>query len=72
MATHGCLVLYTFAMVKHQPCSFQNPSWLHMPHSVNTINRTMNGHLEQETFGTTLPKENVIMDVIITILPFEL
>jgi hypothetical protein len=66
MATHGCLVLYTFAMVEHQPCSIQIPFCLHMPHSVNTINRTMNGHLEQETFRTTLPRENVIMDVIIT------
>jgi hypothetical protein len=72
MATHGCLMLYIFAMVKCQPCSFQIPSWLQTPHSVNTISRTINGHLEQETLRTTLPRENVIMDVIITISPFEL
>jgi hypothetical protein len=72
MATHGCLVLYTFAMVENQPSSFQIPFQLHMPHNVNTTNKTMSGHLGQEAFRTTLPKENIILDVIIMTSPFEL
>lgn len=45
-------------MVKHQPFSFQIPFWLHMPHNINAINRTMCGHLEQKTLKITFPREN--------------
>jgi hypothetical protein len=35
----GCPLLHMFVVVKHQPCSFQIPFWLHAPHSINDTNR---------------------------------
>ncbi len=46
MLPHGCPLSHTFAVVKHQPYSFQIPSWLHVPHSINPNNRTINRHLK--------------------------
>jgi hypothetical protein len=60
-----------FTVVKHEPFSFQIPSWLHMLHNIDAINRTMCGHLEQKTLKTTLPMENVILDVIVKTSPLE-
>lgn len=54
MRTHGCPLLHTFAMMEHQPQSCQIPSWLHT-FSIDVINKTIHGHLEQEALKITLP-----------------